>query len=318
MLGVKALYTFEKVIYNHKNSHHNIKRLEKLSMSKKNKSNELVSDFSKNNTVVQANSLLQQTNNRLELTSLKGLKLFISCIDAQADTMSCVVYLKKSEIMSFFKGGNSYGANIKSDSQNSLMHNAEFFKYQMARIKEQNVIITEKGSTRILSIVREIYWDDDSPMVKVEFEERIMPYLYGLKKNFLSYNILEIQGVKSKYTLILYENLLAASRANHGSKIITIPLEQLRTMVGTTVVDKYNPDKVVMEKYPEFKAFNRSVLKVAVNEINNGMFSFFIEKYEKVKEGRKVTGIVFHLRVRTSYKDTIDFISRPELLKNKI
>lgn len=188
----------------------------------------------------------------------------------------------------------------------------------MARIKEQNVIITEKGSTRILSIVREIYWDDDSPMVKVEFEERIMPYLYGLKKNFLSYNILEIQGVKSKYTLILYENLLAASRANHGSKVITIPLEQLRTMVGTTVVDKYNPEKVVMEKYPEFKAFNRSVLKVAVNEINSGMFSFFIEKYEKVKEGRKVTGIVFHLRARTSYKDTIDFISRPELLKNKI
>lgn len=262
--------------------------------------------FKFTNKVVQSNALARAASG-MNLIPLKIFKAAISCIDTNTppDKMGDnTVYIEKADIIKL--GGSK------------ASHNYTYFKEQLFLLKQQSVLIydSQEKVSRILSPIRQVFWSEESPVIGIQFEELLMPQLIGLSRRFTQYNISNLIGVKSKYTINLYESLLSRAR-EFGIKVITIPIDELRLELGSTVVNPINKKKKVL--YAAYPDFEKRAVKTAVNEINTMIyFEFFIIEYAPNKKGRTYQSITFKLRKRTSITDTIDHIAFPERLKGKI
>ena len=122
-----------------------------------------------------------------------------------------------------------------------------------------------------------------------------MPYLIDLKAEFTQYKISELKELNSKYSIILYRWLsMQYNQYEHYSvkggrradqvesyRNPSITVKELRLMTDT------------VNEYPRFDNFERRVLKIALKEIN--AHTSFNVTYEKVKKGRSIDSIVFHI-----------------------
>jgi len=247
----------------------------------------VISDYSENNKVAQANDLILKARGDLSLVPLKILKLLISCIDTENPPGDLSVYLKRSDFMEFLnaKGKGSY----------------EYIKTQLDKLISPIDLIDAKGKKITVALLKKHDWREGNALVKCTFDEDVWIYLVNLKKNFLQYELLQIQEFSSKFTLILYENLLAMTRQYH-SKTIVIQIDALRYLTGTT------------SKYKSFKDFENNVLKTAKAEINSCTYLEFLFDYDKLKRGHAYEEIEFRLRKRTSYEDTLEYARYPDRL----
>ena len=270
-------------------------------------SNKNVFNFS--NKVVQSNALARASS-EMGLVPLKLFKAAVSCINTGdgAEAISDTVYIHKSDIL------------LLSGSGNQPSHNYTYLRDQLMSLKQQSICLHDEKTGRysILSPIRQIFWDDSS-MVGIQFEELLMPQLVGLSKRFTQYHISNLVGVKSKYTINLYESLLSRTR-EFGEKQITILIEDLRGEMGTTVTRQGSRKKKVL--YERIGEFDRRVIRPAVEEINKlPNFEFFITDVKKNKSKYKANqweSYTFTLRRRTSCTDTLDEIRFPERLKYPI
>lgn len=121
-------------------------------------------------------------------------------------------------------------------------------------------------------------------VVSYEINTRMRGLLYD-PRVYARINLLVQTKFKCKHTLTLFElcvDWLGAKRSEASSGII--PLDKLRELFGTE------------KSYPQFNAFNRSVLKPAIREINKLKkktgITVEIEK-PLPKHGRKVIGVKF-------------------------
>lgn len=271
-------------------------------------SNKEQNTFRITNKVVQSNSLARAAS-EMSLVPLKIFKAAISCINVNSppdQASNNTVYIKKSDILKIAGTANS--------------HNYTYFKEQLFLLKQQCVCIydPERKRTSILSPVRQVFWDEYSPMVGIQFEEKLMPQLIGLSRKFTQYNIANLIGVRSKFTINLYESLLSRTR-EYGLKTITISLTDLRLELGTTILNPIN-NKVKKVIYPSFSDLEKRAILPAIEEINKKVdFEFLISDYTKNKERtRAFVSITFTLRKRTSITDTVDRIMFPERLTERI
>ena len=251
----------------------------------------LISDYKDNNKVAQANDLITQARGDLNLVPLKMLKLLISCVDTENPPSDYSVYVKRTDFTDFLnvKGKGSY----------------DYIKKQLDMLIRPVDLISPRGKKITVALLKKHDWREGNSLVKCTFDEDIWEYLVDLKKNFLQYELLQIQGFNSKFSLILYENLLAMTRQSQ-SKIIVIPVSTLRRLTGTE------------NKYSKFKDFEKNVLKVAQDEINSSTFLEFLFSYTKNKEGRSNEEITFRLKRRTSFTDTLKDTEYPERLDDDI
>lgn len=148
-----------------------------------------------------------------------------------------------------------------------------------------------------------VEWNDFNDEVMIQFTPQIMPYLIDLKKNFTQYAITDIMELESKYSIILYkwfsmnfnqfENY--KFKNNRTQKQLeeyqnpTISINELRELTDTK-------DKLVY-----FRDFEKRVLKIATDEIRK--FTHFNVSYDKIKKGRSISEIQFHIEKKAYWKD---------------
>lgn len=116
-------------------------------------------------------------------------------------------------------------------------------------------------------------------LIGISFTDDFLEYVSKLEDNFTKYKLQEINEIKSKYTLRLFEII----KKNKGLFRFTIELQNLYYMFG----------------YPlntEFKHFNARVLKPSINEINLITEIDFHVEMELIKVGRTVTSVYFSVR----------------------
>lgn len=122
-----------------------------------------------------------------------------------------------------------------------------------------------------------------SGTVYIRFHEKIWDFLFDLRERYTQYHLSEVLVFKNKYAIRLYEILrsyFTQSELDHGiDKEITIPLDHLR-------------DQLCITAYPEWKEFNRNVIKKAIDEINEYAEQMKVD-YTTKKAGRVVSEIVF-------------------------
>lgn len=253
-----------------------------------------MSDFEITNKVVQANELIQQANWQMNTIPLKLFKTIISCIDTEHPKKE--VCITKKELADFMNIGENY----------------TYLRTQMKSLQRQIVDIRKGDDVISLSVLPKVVWKANVDEVICHFDADIMPYLVELKGMFLQYDVAALKDFDSKYGVILYEYLLSRERQENATKLMNtkheyyITIDNLRRLTGTE------------DKYPRMESFQRKVLKEAEDDINHSNVEFLV-RWETVKKGRKIDGVRFKIRRRTSFKETtFDNVAYSERLFDKI
>ena len=235
--------------------------------------------------VVEHNSLITSIA-KMDKTPLKMFELAVSCIDTEEPPKDNAVYLSKEELFSFFK--------VSDNDKHSR------FKQAVAKMQEQAFfeIKEEKNKgfkfRRILPIPT-VEWTDYDDKVMIRFNQDIMPYLIELKQNFTKYALSEIMELNSKYSIILYKWLsMNYNQYEHYSNKGGRRAEQVENYRNPSIsVKELRTITDTVNEYKEFWNFENRVLKKGIEEIN--AHTSFNVSYEKIKKGRSIDSIVFHI-----------------------
>ena len=243
--------------------------------------------------VVENNALITSVA-KMQKTALKMFELAVSCIDTENVPENNTVYLSKEELFSFFEvGSNSKHTQFKEAIE--IMQKQAYFK-----IKSNKKLGIEYESIVPIPYVK---WNDYNDEVTIQFSEHIMPYLINLKSEFTQYKISELQKLNSKYSIILYRWLtMNYNQYEHYSnkggrreeqveeyRNPQISIRELREMTDT------------VEEYQKMSHFTTWVLEKPLEEIND--HTSFNVAYDKVKNGRSVDSIVFHIEKKRMADD---------------
>ena len=243
--------------------------------------------------VVEHNSLITSIA-KMDKTPLKMFELAVSCIDTEEPPKDNAVYLSKEELFSFFK--------VSDNDKHSR------FKQAVAKMQEQAFfeIKEEKNKgfkfRRILPIPT-VEWTDYDDKVMIRFNQDIMPYLIELKQNFTKYALSEIMELNSKYSIILYKWLsMNYNQYEHYSNKGGRRAEQVENYRNPSIsVKELRTITDTVNEYKEFWNFENRVLKKGIEEIN--AHTSFNVSYEKIKKGRSIDSIVFHIEKKRKADD---------------
>lgn len=235
--------------------------------------------------VVEHNSLITSIA-KMDKTPLKMFELAVSCINTEEPPKDHTVYLSKEELFAFFKvSDNDKHSRFKQAVEN--MQKQAFFQ-----IKEE---VGKGFKFRSIVPIPYVEWTDYHDDVKIEFHREIMPYLINLKNNFTQHALSDIAELNSKYAIILYRWLsMNYNQYDHYSvkggrreeqvesyRNPTMGMRDLRQMTDT------------VDEYKRFYNFEKWVLKEPLAEITN--HTTLNVTYEKIKKGRSIDSIVFHI-----------------------
>lgn len=140
-----------------------------------------------------------------------------------------------------------------------------------------------------------VKWNSWNDEVMIEFNRHIMPYLIDLKKNFTQYALSDVIELNSKYSIIIYKWLcMYYNQYEHYSakggrreeqvesyRNPSISIKELRILTDT------------VNTYKKLSMFEIRVLKEPLEEINE--HTHFNVSYEKIKKGRSISSIQFHI-----------------------
>ena len=243
--------------------------------------------------VVEHNSLITSIA-KMDKTPLKMFELAVSCINTEEPPKDNIVYLSKRDLFAFFKvSDNDKHSRFKEAIEK--MQKQAFFQ-----IKEE----AGKGF-KFKSIVPIPYveWTDYHDEVKIEFHREIMPYLINLKKNFTQHALSDLAELNSKYSIIIYRWLsmnynqyehYSAKGGRRAEQVESyrnpsISIKELRIMTDT------------VNDYERFQSLETWILKKPLEEIN--AHTSFNVTYDKIKKGRSIDSIVFHIEKKRCADD---------------
>ena len=243
--------------------------------------------------VVEHNALIQSVA-KMQKTALKMFELAVSCIDTENLPENNIIYLSKKELFAFFDV-SSASKHTRFKEAIELMQKQAYFK-----IKSNKALGIEYESIVPIPYVK---WNDYNDEVTIQFSEHIMPYLINLKAEFTQYKISELQKLNSKYSLILYRWLsMQYNQYEHYSvkggrraeqveayRNPSIPVKELRVITDT------------VNDYVRFQSLETWVLKKPLEEIN--AHTSFNVTYDKIKKGRSIDSIVFHIEKKRMADD---------------
>lgn len=231
---------------------------------------------------------------KMDKTPLKIFELAVSHIDTKKPPKDNVIYLSKRELFSFFDVSDSNKHSRFKEAVEKMQKQAHF------KIK-----INKKRGFEFESIVPipTVKWNDYDDKVFIRFNPDIMPYLIELETKFTQYAISDIMDLNSKYAIVLYkwlcmnynqsEYYMVNGKRNqqqldeYQNPIISV--KDLREMTDT------------VEEYKAIKDFSIWVLNRPLEEITKN--THFNVTYEKIKKGRSIESIQFHIVKKENWKD---------------
>ena len=243
--------------------------------------------------VVEHNSLITSIA-KMQKTALKIFELAVSCIDTENPPKDNIIYLSKKELFAFFDV-SSASKHTRFKEAIELMQKQAFF--QIKEVKDKGYEMTS------IVPIPTVKWNSYNDDVMIQFNQFIMPYLIDLKAEFTQYKISELKELNSKYSIILYRWLsMNYNQYEHYSVKGGRRAEQVENYRNPSIsVKELREITDTVNEYPRFDNFERRVLKIALKEIND--HTSFNVSYEKVKKGRSIDSIVFHIEKKRTADD---------------
>lgn len=243
--------------------------------------------------VVEHNSLITSIA-KMDKTPLKMFELAVSCIDTEKPLEDNTVLLSKADLFAFFKvSDNDKHSRFKEAVEK--MQKQAFFK-----IKEKKEHGFEFENIVPIPYVK---WTDYNDEVLIRFSPEIIPYLVNLKKNFTQHALSDLAELNSKYSLILYRWLsMNYNQYEHYSNKGGRREEQVETYRNPTISMRELREMTdTVKEYKLMHQFTERILKEPLEEIN--AHTSFNVSYDKVKKGRSVDSIVFHIEKKPVAKN---------------
>lgn len=258
--------------------------------------------------VVEHNSLITSIA-KMDKTPLKMFELAVSLIDTDNPPEDQTVYLSKQELFAFFKvDDNDKHSRFKEAIEK--MQKQAFFQIK----KEQ-----DKGF-KFVSIVPIPYveWTDYHDEVLIRFSPEIMPYLINLKTNFTQHALSEISELNSKYAIFLYRWLsMNYNQYEHYSVKGGRREEQVQSYRNPEMrIRELREMTDTIDEYQDFRNFDKWILKNPLEEITE--HTSLQVTYEKVKKGRSIDSIVFHITKKQVAADSSYKQDDPVYIEGKI
>ena len=263
-----------------------------------------------NRIVSEHNDLIRSTANMTSL-SLKLFEIAVSAMDSREKQPSHEVRINKEQIY------NALG--IKGTSKNQQLSKA----LNTLR-KSSNFEITTEQNGEIHDIgITPVYYADNnysSDYAVIRFAPEILPFITDLKKNFTQYQLNDILHLRNKYAVSMYRWFTMNYRqyeyyANSGKRREDqiekyanpeVTLEELRKLTGTE------------KKYSAFYDVRRYIIDPICNEITK--HTKYNITYDRIKSGRKVVAIKFHISKKGEKKvekDSVVSVSLADFLQNR-
>lgn len=172
--------------------------------------------------------------------------------------------------------------------------NYQDVKATLKKLRDKSMWLTlPDGSETTVGWLAKATTNKKSGIAHIKLDEDMVPYLFDLKQKFTQYQLYNVLGMKSAFSVRIYE-LMKSYSFRHT---ITFEIDELKKLLMVEDVKSYN-------RFPDFR---RKVLEKAQLEINE-LTDINIE-FEPIKTGRKVTSIKFIIeekfknsrkRIRTS------------------
>lgn len=241
--------------------------------------------------IVEHNDLIMSSA-KMDTVPLKFFELAVAEIDTFNPPKDNTIYLSKKDMFKFL--------NAK-DNDNDKYHR---FKQAISKMQKQAFfeIREEKGKGfvfRNIVPIPYVEWKSYSDEVKIRFDVEIMPYLTELKTNFTQFALTDIQGLNSKHSIIIYKWLnMNYNQFEYYKKNGNRDGQQLYDLCNPIIeVDELrwltNTQKEYVGRFTNFEIY---VIKKPINEINK--YTRFNVSYDKIREGRKITKIQFHISLK--------------------
>ena len=186
-------------------------------------------------------------------------------------------YVTAEELLIFFDMGKENHSYLKKEltilSETKVVYN----------ILEKNKKYKKWGSFHLIA-----GFEYDNGMIKYSFPHQIEEMILN-PKMFGKINLVAIKGLRSRYSIALYE--LAEDYLN--AQIPKMEIRVFRELMG-----------VKEGQYSNNKDLRKRVIDVAVEEINRSEIIAFIISYELEKTGRKITHIKFIVHKKENTNQT--------------
>lgn len=216
-------------------------------------------------TVVKSNKLIEASY-RLGLDEQRILLACIAQIDSTSD-----LTVKDEFTVTAKQFSEMFGVDLKSAYQQIEKAAEDLFE---RKIVVDNKKAKIKFVSRWSSSVEYNYGEGS---VTIGFANKILPLISQLKEQFTRYNLEHISQLTSVHSIRIYE--LCLQYLTIGSR--TIEVEGLKKILG------------LEEQYPDFKIFNRDVLKPSVDQINK--HTDIKIKLTAIRKLRKIESLKFEI-----------------------
>ncbi len=216
----------------------------------------------KNLTVTQSNHLAEASY-RLRLDEKRLILAAISKIDSRNQVPNEISITAKE-----------FGDLFDIDATNAYRQ----LENATDQLYERDIRITEpeKQRRRRMRWVQTVTYEDGQGMVRLEFTERVKPYLGQLKSHFTSYKLIEVKHFSSGHSIRLYELLMQFKKTG----VREVEVSWMRDYFG------------VDDKYKLFADFRKRVIQPAVKEVNTK--SNIEVEWTPIKRGRIIHKIRFN------------------------
>lgn len=227
------------------------------------------------NLIVKDNALINASYN-LDLIEQRLILLAI----VQARKIGCElspdrkIQIKVSDYIDIYNvNGRSVYENIKGAC-------ATLFERQFTYMEKQKKGIRVAKSRW----VSEVAYNNEMMTVDITFASSVIPLISMLERHFTSYELEQVAELNSKYSVRLYE-MLIAWRSQGQTPMLSI--EDIRTRLG-----------VGESEYKIMGDFKKRVIDLAINEINKK--TDIQATYEQHKAGRKIIGFTFSFQEKST------------------
>jgi len=151
-----------------------------------------------------------------------------------------------------------------------------------------------KGKHRMFVWFDTALYNEGSGTITFEFNTKVSPYVFELKKHYTSYPLQYVLPMRSLYSIRLYELLKCHKARTQDQKYFSFFIGDLKKTLGA-------------ETYKKWDHFKSRVLEPAVGALNSkepisgeiNLYSDLKVSYRGEKRGRAYSAVIFHVEYKT-------------------
>lgn len=229
--------------------------------------------------VVKHNDLLRKSRFSLSTVEMKILIFAISKIKADDTELNTI----EIELNEFFKvvGIEPIGSAYS------------YTKKIIKNLSDKSYWLQTDDDTEVLfRWINEAEIKKRDGTIKIELGKQLKPYLIELRKNFVSYNLINILPLRSSYSIRLYELFKSYLWVGHWE----VSIKELKNILD------------VKDKYSNYRDFKNKIIFKSIEEIND-LTDIDIE-VEEIKTGKQITDLYFRIYEKSGTQELMPMLKK--------